>query len=489
MKRIANPQVVVTTLCLSLGACTVGPDYVRPSAPTPAVYKELAGWKLAQPDGAQPRGAWWEIYHDPKLDQLMTQVVSANQSVIQAQAAYRQERALVAQARAAFFPTVSASVSSTRSGGGQGTSQRQASGSSMGTQDTLSLDASWEPDLWGAVGRNVEASQANAQASAATLGETLLSLQSELAIDYFQLRGLDATAQLLAATVAGDQKALQLTQNQYNVGVAQLSDVVLAQTQLVSVQAQAVNVGVQRSQLEHAIAVLTGKPPADFSLPPMPLTTAMLVPPAPVGVPSALLERRPDIAAAERKVAAANAEIGVATAAYYPNLTLSASGGFASRSFANWLTLPNRFWSVGPQLAATLFDGGARSAQIDAARAVYDQNVASYRQTVLTAFQEVEDSLSGVRILEQEYALQQQAVALAQRGLDLELNRYKAGTVTYNEVITTQTTLLTNQETEVSLLSQRVAFTVSLIKALGGGWDEARLAAADVPASAHPMPQ
>jgi len=469
----------------SLCACTVGPDYVRPSAPTSQTYKELAGWKLAQPDGTQPRGPWWEIYHDPKLNDLVAQVASANQTVIQAEATYRQERALVAQARSAFFPTLGATVSSTRSGG----SQRQSSGAGTSKLNTLSLDASWEPDLWGAVRRNVEASQANAQASAASFGDTLLSLQSELAIDYFQLRGLDATEKLLTQTVAGDQKALQLTQNQYNVGVAQMSDVVLAQTQLVSVQAQAVNVGVQRSQLEHAIAVLIGKPPANFSLAPMPLTTAMLVPPAPVGVPSALLERRPDIAAAERKVAAANAEIGVATAAYYPNLTLSASGGFASPNFANWLSLPNRFWSVGPQLAATLFDGGARSAQVEAARAVYDQNVASYRQTVLTAFQEVEDSLAGLRILEQEYALQQQAVALAQKGLDLELNRYKAGTVTYNDVITTQTTLLTNEETEVSLLSQRVAFTVSLIKALGGGWDTSKLATADVQLGSKPIPQ
>lgn len=485
MKCTVIPRIGLMAASLSLCACTVGPDYVRPSAPTSQTYKELAGWKLAQPDGAQPRGPWWEIYRDPMLNNLVTQVATANQTVIQAEAAYRQERALVAQARSAFFPTVGASVSSTRSGG----SQRQNSGPATSKLNTLSLDASWEPDLWGAVRRNVEASQANAQASAASFGDTLLSLQSELAIDYFELRGLDATEKLLTETVAGDQKALQLTQNQYNVGVAQMSDVVLAQTQLVSVQAQAVNVGVQRSQLEHAIAVLIGKPPANFSLAPMPLTTAMLVPPAPAGVPSTLLERRPDIASAERKVAAANAEIGVATAAYYPNLTLSASGGFASPNFANWLSLPNRFWSVGPQLAATLFDGGARSAQVEAARAVYDQNVASYRQTVLTAFQEVEDSLAGLRILEQEYALQQQAVALAQKSLDLELNRYKAGTVTYNDVITTQTTLLTNQETEVSLLSQRVAFTVSLIKALGGGWDTSKLAAADVQLGANPIRQ
>lgn len=474
--------VIASGVLACLAACTVGPDYVKPSAPIAARYKETDAWKLATPGRALVRGHWWEVYGDKTLNGLMDEVSAANPTLAQAQATYRQERALVQQARAAFFPTVGASVSATRSkslagsplatGGGQG-----QSGSRIATQDTVVLDASWEPDLWGLVRRNVESNDANAQSSAATIEDTRLSLQSELAIDYFQMRGLDATAKLLTETVDAYQKALKLTQNQYQVGVAQLSDVVLAQTQLVSTQAQLVNVGVQRSQLEHAVAVLAGRPPADLTLAPDPLTSASLVPPAPPGVPSALLERRPDIAAAERKVASANAQIGVATAAFYPNLTLAASGGFEGSSFGHLFTLPSRIWSVGPQLAETLFDGGLRSAEVDAARAVYDENVAAYRGTVLTAFQNVEDSVSALRILEQEDQLQQDAVKLAQRSLDLELNRYKAGTVSYADVITAQTTLLTNQETEVNLLSQRVGFTVSLIKALGGGWDDSNLAA------------
>lgn len=470
--------LATSTGCALFAGCSVGPDYVRPSAPVPATYKEADGWKPAQPaDNGAARGAWWEVYSDPKLSELIAQVDQADQSLIQAEAAYRQEHALVAEARAAFFPTAGVSASSIRS------SQSKVPGvlpATIGKVDTLQLDATWEPDLWGAVRRNVEASEATAQASAATFANTRLSLETELATDYFMLRGLDATSKLLTETVSAYEKALQLTRNQYKVGVAQLSDVVQAQTQLVSTQAQLVNVGVQRTQTEHAIAVLIGKPPAEFTLPPMPLTIGQVVPPAPPGVPSALLERRPDIATAERQMAASNAQIGVATAAYFPDLTLAASGGYASPGIAHWLSLPNRFWSVGPTLAETLFDGGARGAQVDAARAVYDQNVANYRQTVLAAFQSVEDSVAALRILEREYALQEEAVRLAQKALDLELNRYKAGTVAYTDVITSQTTLLTNQETEVNLLSQRVTYSVALIKSLGGGWDASHVEAGDV---------
>ncbi len=471
----ANPVwLVVVAATLAVSGCALGPDYVRPSAPTAARFKEADGWKVAAPADSPPRGPWWQIYGDTTLNGLMDAVSAANPTLAQAEATYRQERALVAEARAAYFPSVGVSAGSTRSVNPTSAGGQRSTGG-VNKLDSVTLDASWEPDLWGAVRRNVEASRANAQASAATLEDTRLSLQSELAIDYFQLRGLDATAKLLTETVDAYQKALTLTQNQYKVGVAQLSDVVLAQTQLVSTQAQLVNVGVQRSQLEHAIAVLAGKAPADLSLAPNPLTTASLVPPAPTGVPSALLERRPDIAAAERKMAAANAQIGVATAAFFPTLTLAASGGFEGQSFGHLFTLPYRFWSVGPQLAETLFDGGLRSAQVEAARAVYDQDVASYRATVLTAFQNVEDAVAALRILEKEDVLQLDAVRLAQRSLDLELNRYKAGTVSYADVITAQTTLLTNQETEVNLLSQRVGYTVSLIKALGGGWDPTSL--------------
>jgi NodT family efflux transporter outer membrane factor (OMF) lipoprotein len=471
-------------VALGFAGCAVGPDYVKPVAPSSARFKELDGWKLASPADAHLRGNWWEIYGDPTLNDLMGQVSAANPTLAQAEATYRQERALVSQARAAYFPTVGLSVSATRS-------QSPSSGlvgkgavpgrTNLGPTNLVDvgLDASWEPDLWGSVRRSVEAANATAQASAATLENTRLSLQSELGIDYFQMRGLDTTAKLLTETVAAYQKALQLTQNQYKVGVAQLSDVVQAQTQLVSTQAQLVNVGVQRAQLEHAIAVLVGKPPSEVSIGPNPLTEASLVPPAPTGIPSELLERRPDIAAAERQVAAANAQIGVATAAYFPSLTLAASGGYESSSLSRLFTLPNRLWSVGPDLVGNLFDGGLRSAQVEAARAVYDQDVANYRATVLTAFQNVEDSVAALRILEEEDKLQQDAVKLAQHALDLEINRYKAGTDSYSNVITAQTTLLSNQETEVNLLSQRVGYTVSLIKALGGGWSQGSLTSSE----------
>jgi NodT family efflux transporter outer membrane factor (OMF) lipoprotein len=476
--RTAVLRLLACSLCAAgLAACSVGPDYVRPAAPESQTYKETQGWKVAQPSDALDRGAWWKVYGDAKLNELMDQLNNANQTLVQAEASYRQAHALVAQARAAYFPTASVSASSIRA---SAIRIPGATAPTISKTDTLALDASWEPDLWGAVRRNVEESVANEQSSAATFADTRLSLQSEMATDYFQLRGLDATAKLLTETVAAYQKALQLTENQYKVGVAQRSDVVLAQTQLVSTQAQLVNVGVQRSQLEHAIAVLVGVAPSQLTLAAMPLTTDQIVPPAPTGVPSTLLERRPDVAVAERKAAAANAQIGVATAAYFPDLTLAASGGYESSGLAHWLTLPNRVWSLGPTLAETIFDGGLRGAQVDAARAAYDQSVASYRQTVLNAFQDVEDSVAALRILEQEDALQEQAVALAQRALELELNRYKAGTVAYSDVITSQTTLLTNQETEVSLLSQRVTYSVSLIKALGGGWDATHVNADDV---------
>ncbi|MGA2550966.1 MAG: efflux transporter outer membrane subunit [Burkholderiaceae bacterium] len=478
MTRTHSSWTIALLTFSVLAGCSVGPDYVKPQAPVATRFKELEGWKVAEPSDGQIRGRWWEIYSDSTLNGLMDEVEKANPTLAQAEATYRQERALVAQARAAFFPTVGVSASQTRSGNAPaapGVPVSRSGGPLISTLDNVGLDASWEPDLWGLVRRNVESSEANAVSSLATLADTRLSLQSELAIDYFQLRGLDTTTKLLTETVDAYQKALKLTQNQYAVGVAQLSDVVLAQTQLVSTQAQLVNVGVQRTQLEHAVAVLAGKPPSELTIAANPLTTDSLVPPAPAGVPSALLERRPDISAAERKVAAANAQIGVATAAYFPTLTLAATGGFEGPSFGHLLTIPNRIWSIGPDLAETIFDGGARSAQVDAARAVYDQDVASYRATVLTAFQNVEDALSALRILEQEDKLQQDAVKLAQRSLDLELNRYKAGTVSYADVITAQTTLLTNQETEVNLLSQRVGYTVSLIKALGGGWDTTQL--------------
>jgi NodT family efflux transporter outer membrane factor (OMF) lipoprotein len=455
-----------------LAACSVGPDYVRPSAPqADAGFKEMSGWSAARPADDQIPTAWWMRYGDDQLNQLEGEVVLANQTLAQAAATYRQERALVEVARAAFFPDVGAAVGATRAHG-----LEAGVGPQTSTTRSVSLDATWEVDLWGAVRRAVEASQATAVASGATLANTQLSLQSELAIDYFQLRGDDATIALLNKTIDAYQKALTLTQNQYKVGVAQLSDVVLAQTQLVSTQAQAVDAGVMRAQLEHAIAVLTGVPPSSLTIAANPLTEAQLIPPPPVAVPSTLLQRRPDIATAERQVAYANAEIGVATAAYYPNLSLSASGGLSAPQIYSLFSAPARVWSVGAALAGTLFDGGARGGQLDAARAAYDANVANYRQTVLSAFQNVEDNLAGLRILENEYALQTDAVRLAQKAVDLQLNRYKAGTIAYTDVITAQTTLLSNQRSLVNLLSERVVYNVQLVKSLGGGWDDRQLA-------------
>jgi NodT family efflux transporter outer membrane factor (OMF) lipoprotein len=456
--------LAVALAALGLSACSVGPDYKRPDPPTSVGYKEAAGWIVASPDDGHVPTDWWKRYGDPQLDDLELKVVSANPTLAQAAASYRQERALVQVARAAFFPQLSLDAGATR------TSQGQGPGHAV-TQRSLTLDASWEPDLWGTVSRNVEAAEANAAASGDTLANTLLSLQSELAIDYFQLRGVDATKKLLDETIVQYQKALTLTQNQYKVGVAQLSDVVLAQTQLVSTQAQDVDVGVQRAQLEHAIAVLIGMPPSGLTLADDPLTEALLIPPAPVSVPSVLLQRRPDIAVAERQMVAANAQIGVATAAFYPVVSLSAAGGLSAPATIALFSAPARVWSLGASLAQIIFDGGSRFGELDAARANYDATVANYRQTVLSAFQGVEDSLAGLRILENEYGYQTEAVRLAQQAVNLQLNRYKAGTIAYTDVITAETTLLTNQRTQVNLLSERVVYNVQLVKALGGGWD------------------
>jgi NodT family efflux transporter outer membrane factor (OMF) lipoprotein len=469
---------VAAVLATQLAACAVGPDYARPKMEAPAAFKEMNGWKLAQPRDNELRGNWWEIFNDPQLNALMEQVNISNQNLAQAEARFRQAHALVQAARAGYFPTLTGSASATRSGGSAGNQSLLTGNASTGTITTnhiLSFDASWEADIWGRVRRTVESDEANAQASAADLQATRLSAQAQLAQAYFQLRSLDTQQQLFDRSVADYQRSVQLTQNQYAAGTVAKANVVLAQTQLKSTQAEAVDIGVQRAQTEHAIALLIGKAPADFSLPPMPLSVSMAVPVAPVGVPSALLERRPDIAAAERRVVSANAEIGVAKAAYFPALTISATGGYRSSSFANWLTLPNRVWSVGPQLAMTLFDAGARRAQTAQAVAAYDENVAAYRQTVLTGFQEVEDNLAALRILEQEAQMQDEAVQLARQSVALSINQYKAGIVDYLNVIATQTSALNNERTAVDVLNRRLAASVLLIKALGGGWNASAL--------------
>ncbi|MDB5902643.1 MAG: efflux system, outer rane lipoprotein NodT family protein [Betaproteobacteria bacterium] len=469
-------KVLPAALVLCLAGCSIGPNFFRPKAPVPPAYKEMAGWKQAEPRDHELRGNWWEMYNDPVLNGLEAQVNVSNQTLAQAEARYRQSRALVAQARSAYFPVVDVSASSNRSQSGSGGSTTGGSRPAVNSH-RLSADATWEPDLWGRIRRTVEANVASAQASAADVESVRLSIQSDLAQSYFALRAVDAQKRILDENVRAFEASLKLTQNRYDAGVVARVDVVQAQSQMQATQAQAIDTGVQRAQLEHAIAVLVGKSPAELSLALAPLDE--IVPPAiPVGLPSALLERRPDIAGAERRVAAANAQIGVAQAAYFPALTLSASGGFASATIGNLISTPARFWSLGLGLAQTLFDAGARRARTQQAVALYDETVGAYRQTVLTGFQEVEDNLAALRILEEESAVQAEALAGARQSVDLALNQYKSGIVSYLNVLTAQTTALTNERTAVDLRSRRLAASVLLVRALGGGWNASALPSA-----------
>jgi len=438
----------------------VGPDYVRPTVDTPAAFKEMEGWKRAEPGDAIVRGKWWEIFGDPQLNALAERVDVSNQNIRVAEAQVRQANAIARQARAGLFPVVTGSAAAGRS---------KQPGFSAASNYELALDASWELDLWGRVRRSVESAEANWQASAGDLESVRLAAYASLAQSYFALRVADAQTQLLEDTVAAFARTLELTQNRYAAGTAAKVDVVQAEVQMKSTQAQLIDVGVTRAQLEHAIALLVGEPPSTFSIPPAKLLAGL--PTIPVGVPSELLERRPDVAAAERTVAAANAQIGVAQSAFYPSLTLSAAGGFASSSFGSLLNAPNRFWSVGASLAQILFDGGARRAVSDQAIAAYDTNVALYRQTVLTAFQDVEDNLATLRILEQEAAVQEEVVRGARVSVDLTTNQYKAGIVSYLNVVAAQAIALNNERTAVDLLGRRLLASVGLVKALGGGWN------------------
>ena len=465
-----TPLLIAGAL-LAVAGCTVGPDYVRPQMEAPADYKEATGWKVAQPQDAIVRGKWWEMYGDFELNALAAQVQIANLSVAQAQAAFQQARAVAQAARAAYFPTLSVGASVTRTHSSENLGRLSPIGTF--TDYLLPVDLSWELDLWGRVRRNVESQQANAQASAADYENIQLSAQAELAQDYFLLRAADSQKQLLDASAEAFDKSLQLTKNRYAGGVASRADVAQAETQLRTTQAQAIDVTVQRAQLEHAIAILIGKAPSQFSLPPVGLTA--LPPPVPTGVPSALLERRPDVAAAERRVAAANAQIGVTMAAYYPTVTLGASTGFESNELSKWLQFPSRFWSVGPSISETVFDGGLRQAQTAQARAIYDQNVAFYRQTVLTGFREVEDNIAALRILEQEAQVQAEAVKAARESVALTTNQYKAGIVSYLNVVIAQAAALNNERTAVDIQDRRLTASVLLIKALGGGWDASLL--------------
>ncbi len=470
---------------LTLAACTVGPDYQRPAAPVPARYKEAAaGWAMAQPVDAMVRGAWWSIYNDPVLDRLERRIDISNQNLKAAEAAYRQAEWLVAQARAGFFPTGTVNASGQRAlGSGSGSSASSIGGGGGGSGKivdffSVSAAASWTPDLWGQIRRMVESQMASAQASAGDLANARLSAQGQLATDYLQLRVADELKRLLDASAVAFAESLRITKNQYAAGIAAQSDVSQAEAQLQSTQAQAIAVGVTRAQFEHAIAVLIGVPPAELSI--APTAVAAAVPAIPDGVPSALLERRPDIAAAERIMAAANAQIGVAEAAFFPTVTLSADAGEAAISLAKLVSASGRFWSFGGNVVETVFDAGARNAAVQQARAVYDQDVADYRQTVLSAFQQVEDQLAALRILAQQAVAQDAAVAAAREAERVLNNQYLAGTVAYTSVVVAQQTALSDAQTALNIRQSRLVASAALIQALGGGWN-----ANELPTRAH----
>jgi NodT family efflux transporter outer membrane factor (OMF) lipoprotein len=474
-RKFSIIAVSLTALALFAGGCNFAPKYRRPPVETPDAFKEAAGWKAAQPNDDARRGNWWEVFGDPQLNALEEQVTVSNQNVAAAFANFLGARAAVKEARASYYPVLATSPSAARmhqSGALPPASSSTAS--STWSVYSLPIDASWVPDLWGNIRNNVNASTFLAQASAATLEALLLNTQADLAADYYQLRAQDRLIEVFAATVAADQKSLDLLKVQRASGIASDEDVSQAETLLRTTQAQATGLGVARAQLEHAVALLVGKSASSFSLP---VEASRVVTPAiPIGVPSELLERRPDIASAERSVAAANARIGVAKAAFFPTLTLTGSAALESGDpITDLIRRPVRVWSVGAGLAETIFDAGLRSAVVDQNRAEYDATVANYRQTVLTAFQEVEDNLAALRILSVQMGQQDAAVAAAERTLALATHRYELGIDSYLNVITAQITLLNNQQTAVSLRSQQMTSSVRLIVALGGGWSAAQL--------------
>jgi len=474
MRRAPWPLVLLAMAVLPFAGCTVGPKYHPPVVQAPPAYKEIGDWKPAQPNDQNLGGEWWKIFQDPQLDALELQVNVSNQNLKAAEAQFRQARAALRYNRADYYPTVTAGLSATRTRVSAHRPPPSSIFDGITYNDfTLPVDVSYQADVWGRVRKNVESYREQAQASAADLATVNLSMHGDLAIDYFQARSLDAQEQLLNSTVKQYEQALELNQSRFEGGIASEVDVEQAKTQLQTTRAAAIDVGVLRAQFEHAVAILIGKPPAEFSLPPLPLTAPP--PRIPVSVPSDMLERRPDIAAAERRVAAANAQIGVAKSAYYPLISLGASGGFESSTITTLLNGPSGLWSVGLSAVGTVFDAGRRRAFTDEARAAYDSQVAAYRENVLTGFQQVEDSLAAVRILENEAAVQDEAVVAAQRSLDLSITRYKGGVTTYLEVITAQNAALTDQVTAVNILGRRMANTVLLIQALGGGWEKSSL--------------
>lgn len=457
-------------------ACSVGPDYKRPAVAPTADFKEQTGWKPTEPADALSRGPWWHIFNDEVLNGLEDQIDISNQNIKAAAAAVEQARALVREAEAGYWPTVgvSAGRTHTRNGAARPHNQNSAGGT-----------VSWPLDIWGEVRRSVENSKASAQSTDAALASARLAAQADLASDYFQLRGQDQLQVLLDDIVKADDQALKITENRYRAGVAARADVVTAQTQLLSAQAQQVAVGTQRGTLEHAIAVLVGQQPATFSIVQVAIRTD--VPTVPAGIPSELLERRPDIAEAERKVVAANAEIGVAKAAYFPSLSLNGSAQYqGSGSLHQLFSIPNQVWSIGPSLAQTLFAGGLHRAQVAAARAAWEQSVDDYRETVLEGFQQVEDELITLRVLEQQSAVEDKLVQAAREAERLTLNQYKAGTVPYSSVISAQTTRLSSEQSALTVFVDRLTASVTLIEALGGGWSTAKLEGANIPPNPHP---
>jgi len=471
MKRGAC--ILIAFMAVVLTGCTVGPKYRRPSVPAASAdaYKEIDGWKTAQPSDQLQRGPWWEIFGDSQLNALEDQLTASNQDVKVAQARFQEARALVRFNRASLYPTISTApgIASIRDSGNQ-----PYLPATHNTGDfVLPFDLSYELDVWGKLRRTVAASREEAQATAAELETVSLSLHAELAFDYFELRSADAQKQLLDDTVKAYQDSLELTINRFDGGAAPKSDVAQARTQLQTTMVQDTDVGVQRAQFEHAIAVLVGKPPAAFKLPPSPLHAQP--PDISAGLPSQLLERRPDVAAAERRVAEANEQIGIARAAFFPTVILSATGGFQGDSITNWLTWPSRFWAVGPSALETLFDAGRRRATSQAALANYDATVAGYRENTLTALQQVEDNLAALRILEQEARQQQDATASAQESLQIFTDRYIGGADPYLQVLTAQTIALQNERNDVDILRRRMDASVLLVKALGGGWNASQL--------------
>ncbi len=471
-------RFIARALCVGLGAalataCAVGPDYHRPQFDAAANYKEAGNWKPSEPNDVLSRGPWWKIFNDDVLDGLEAQIDISNQTVKAAEAAFEQSRALVSQARAGFWPTIAGNFGAQRGGAPIGVTNAAGVPIGVGTRTentvTGGVSANWDIDIWGRIRRTTESNVASAQASSAALAAARLSAQAELATDYFELRAQDQLQKLLDDTVEAETLSLHITESRYRFGVAARADVVTAQTQLLGSQAQQVNAKIQRAILEHALAVLIGKQPADFSVDPASMRSD--VPTVPAGVPSTLLERRPDVAEAERKMASANAQIGVAKAGYFPDLTLSGQDQYSNSTFMRLFRTTNRVWSVGPALALTLFNGGLVSAQVRGARAAYDGTVDNYRQTVLASFQQVEDEIVTLRVLEQEGAIEDETVKAAREAEALTLNQYKAGTVPYSSVITAQTTRLAAEETALSVLSTRLQTSVALIEALGGGWD------------------